>query len=140
MSKITKFTGQYEFLSNFYPCFANDKTVEHYFQAAKTAIGEEQAAILKSATPGEAKKLGRQCSLIRNWDQIKDSIMMNLLRRKFQDLELARKLMYTYPNELIEGNTWGDTYWGVSHGKGENKLGKMLMQIRDEMIKNLGKI
>ena len=34
---------------------------------------------------------------------------------------------------LEEGNTWHDTYWGVCNGKGKNKLGKILMQVREEL-------
>jgi predicted NAD-dependent protein-ADP-ribosyltransferase YbiA (DUF1768 family) len=33
--------------------------------------------------------------------------------------------------EIVEENSWGDTFWGVSGGKGRNELGKLLMKIRD---------
>ena len=36
----------------------------------------------------------------------------------------------TNNEELIEGNTWNDTYWGVCNGRGQNHLGKILMKVR----------
>jgi predicted NAD-dependent protein-ADP-ribosyltransferase YbiA (DUF1768 family) len=58
--------------------------------------------------------------------------MLNLLRQKFQNPELREKLLCTGKLELIEGNYWGDTYWGVCRGVGENRLGKLLMLVREE--------
>ena len=60
--------------------------------------------------------------------------MYDCLVSKFKlDKVLRFKLLDTYPAELIEGNTWGDTYWGVCNGAGKNMLGKLLMKLRDEM-------
>ncbi len=56
--------------------------------------------------------------------------MAGLLVQKFQHPELAALLRATDDAELIEGNTWGDTFWGVCKGKGANNLGRMLMEIR----------
>lgn len=36
-----------------------------------------------------------------------------------------------------EGNTWGDKFWGVCDGEGENHLGKLLMEVRAELTKHL---
>lgn len=127
---IDDFVGKYRFLSNFYP--DNDSTVEHYYQAAKTNNASWAASIMMASTPGEAKKLGRNCPLRHNWEEIKDGVMFGLLLNKFFDDEyLANALLDTGNEELMEGNTWGDTYWGVCRGVGQNKLGKMLMEIRD---------
>ena len=48
---------------------------------------------------------------------------------------MASRLINTGDAILIEGNTWGDTYWGVCDGVGENRLGKLLMEVREECKK-----
>jgi predicted NAD-dependent protein-ADP-ribosyltransferase YbiA (DUF1768 family) len=58
--------------------------------------------------------------------------MEEILRMKFADERLRDKLTSTAPVELVEGNWWGDTFWGVCKGVGENHLGRLLMKIRDE--------
>ena len=136
---IDSFTGAYRFLSNFYNSPFTDKreriwpTVEHYYQAHKTPIREEFRAIRSAKTPDEAKRLGNKCKLRDDWNIVRVLVMRVALRYKFwQNTPLRVKLIETYPRELIEGNTWGDTYWGVCKGVGENMLGFLLTQIRDE--------
>lgn len=132
---IDRFRGEYDFLSNFY--LEDDcTTVEHFFQALKTKDTAEQEKILNAPTPGSAKRLGRTVKLRSDWEEIKDDIMYELVRDKFEDPELAEKLLATGEAELIEGNTWGDTYWGVCRGRGLNKLGRILMQVRAELRSN----
>ena len=143
---INSFSGQYRFLSNFHihemivPI--NDakikvKTLEHAFQAFKTDIQEEINAVISCATPGEAKKLGRLVKCRPNWNDIRDDVMLSLLKIKFQPgTELANKLLETDDEELIEGNWWGDKYWGVCKGIGENKLGILLMIVRTWLKEN----
>ena len=82
---------------------------------------------------GKAKKAGREIICRSDWKEIKDSVMELALRIKFQNKVLCEKLLNTGNSELVEGNWWGDTYWGVCEGKGENRLGKILMKIRDEL-------
>jgi ribA/ribD-fused uncharacterized protein len=142
---IDSFSGDYAFLSNFYPSpivihitkedTVIAPTVEHYFQYAKTPSAEEGFEILAAATPGEAKRLGRKCNLRKDWESIKDFVMLDALRDKFSDPELRAKLLATGDEFLVEGNHWGDTYWGVCNGKGRNMLGSLLMKVREE-IKN----
>ena len=84
-------------------------------------------------TPGLAKKLGRKATIRPDWEKIKLPIMEYLLRQKFGDKTLKALLIGTGDAELVEGNMWGDTYWGVCKGKGENHLGKLLMKIREEL-------
>ena len=141
---IDKFDGKYSFLSNFYnsPIIIggiNYPTVEHAFQAQKTFSNEERLDIANSATPGIAKRKGRKIILRRDWEQIKDNVMEFCLRKKFTEhLDLQKKLLETGDAILIEGNTWGDTYWGMCADVGENKLGQLLMKIREEIITNGG--
>lgn len=140
MWEINSFRGKYAFLSNMFPCeFLDDdkvkhKSVEHYYQSYKTVIPCEINNIRCAETPMESKRLGRKCKLRAYWDLIKDSIMEEALRYKFKNEDLKNKLIATHPCKLIEGNTWGDIYWGEVNGEGLNKLGILLMKIRDEMI------
>lgn len=85
---------------------------------------------------GEAKKLGRTVVLRPDWNEVKVSIMRNVLALKFrQNPDLREKLLATGEAELIEGNHWKDTFWGVCNGVGENWLGKLLMELREELKK-----
>lgn len=137
---IASFSGEYRFLSNFYPAEVWEfgmkfPTAEHAFQAAKTLDESERRKIQKAETPGQAKRLGRTVELRPDWEQIKLDVMRAILLDKFtRNPELADWLMATDPAKLVEGNTWGDTYWGVCEGKGHNMLGELLMAVRSELI------
>lgn len=133
---INKFTGEYRFLSNFQSAnVVGDgviyKSVEHAFQAMKSLDSKERQMIWQCETPAEAKRLGRKITLRPDWENIKDSIMLSLVLDKFKN-PLWRKLLLETGDEILqEGNTWGDTYWGVCKGKGKNRLGEILMRVRD---------
>lgn len=136
---INAFEGEYEFLSNF---SEHDvifrgvafKTNEHAFQYAKATDYKEAQNIRNAPTPGKAKRLGRTCQLIDGWDSMKDDVMLEIVRAKFdQHPQLATLLLATGDRPLIEGNWWGDKYWGVCNGIGKNKLGKILERVRDEI-------
>ena len=130
--KIDSFSGKYWFLSNFYP---GDRTsLEHMYQAAKCADPDEREEILRCDTPGQAKRKGMRVRLRENWDNIKFDVMLGLVREKFKDPALRRKLIATGDADLIEDNTWKDTYWGVCNGVGENKLGIILKLVRGSII------
>jgi len=124
--------GDYSFLSNFYE--HNGWTVEHYFQAAKTDSSEWRECILNAPSPGLAKKFGRKAPIRSTWDREKVAVMKSLLQKKFAPgSELAQKLLDTGDAQLIEGNWWGDRFWGVCDGKGKNWLGRLLMEVRKEL-------
>lgn len=137
---ISSFNGtEHSFLSNFYtsPIVIFGKTyitVEHAYQAMKSLNPHDSETIRLAYTPGKAKSLGKHLVCREDWDEIKDSVMYFLLQLKFQNKELATKLKETSPHELIEGNTYGDIYWGQCPiGNGKNMLGKLLMVVRDEL-------
>jgi hypothetical protein len=136
---IDKFDGtEFRFLSNFYASkvMLDDiefPTVEHAFQAAKTLDIEERLTIKEASTPGVAKIMGRHVTLRADWEEIKISVMENLVRQKFQDAILRERLLSTGHQILVEGNTWHDTFWGVYNNVGANNLGKILMKIRAEI-------
>lgn len=138
---IRGFQGEHRWLSNFWPLPGHDgKTVEHYFQAAKATNGDDSEWVMSAETPGKAKRCGRKIQVRENWDEIKLGVMVSLLRMKFQDPELRQRLLDTDDEELIEGNHWHDNFWGDCEcGRlecaepGENHLGHLLMNLRDEI-------
>ena len=134
---IAGFKGEYRWLSNFWPVEITYEGVvfpstECAYQAAKTIDAEERRKIA-AMTPGEAKKYSRRMKIRSNWVDVKLSIMEQLLRLKFAIPELRQKLIDTGDVYLEETNTWGDVYFGVYKGVGENHLGKLLMKIRSEI-------
>lgn len=131
MDIIPYFNGQYRYLSNFY-IEPDGSHVEGEFQAAKCP---QMADRFKGLSPREAKALGRQVRLRPDWDAVKLDIMYQLVFKKFDThVHLANQLWQTRPALLEEGNTWGDTFWGVCDGIGHNHLGRILMRVRWEVI------
>lgn len=133
---IDRFEGPHRFLSNFFHCIVihdseTYKSVEHAYQAFKTLVPEQRQKIYDAATPGEAKRLGQKITLRSDWKDIRNDLMFELLVSKFSTPILKRALIDTGSAELIEGNDFNDTYWGVCNGKGENLLGHMLMKVRE---------
>lgn len=146
--KFYETKGPYGYLSNFsrHPFEANGnvwKTSEHYFQAYKfTPMGQAltpwSIEIRDSNTPKEAAKMGRDRThrILDNWDQIKEDVMRRALRAKFDAHEdIRNNLIKTYPCVLVE-NTERDAYWADGgDGKGLNRLGVLLMELRDHYLK-----
>jgi ribA/ribD-fused uncharacterized protein len=129
---IGPFRGEYFFLSNFYPC--EPCAVEYLYQAAKTNSPEWQRSILEAGSAAQAKRLGRKAPLRNDWNKIRLQTMEDLVTQKFfANPDLAERLLQTGEEELVEVNWWGDTFWGVSSGVGENNLGKILMKVRSEI-------
>lgn len=134
---ITRFREEYFFLSNFYPVEISMgeeiyPTLEHAYQASKTLDENERLSIQYQPTPGKAKRASAELTVRKDWDSIKVHIMRNLLEQKFSKPSLKKMLLETGDEEIVEGNTWGDTFWGVCKGKGKNVLGKLLMEIREK--------
>lgn len=143
MLAITSFTGEHRFLSNFFAMREDEPirmgsmvfpTVEHAYQASKTWIEDERERIRCAITPGRAKRLGQHVTLAPNWEARKVREMRGLLRQKFNYPRLSALLLATGNAELVEGNHWGDTFWGQCPvGTGLNTLGKLLMEVRDDL-------
>lgn len=134
---IDSFRDEYFFLSNFYPVeikldgivYPNAETA---FQAQKTLDVEERRNFSMLKRPVQAKRLGRKVKLRDDWEEVKLDIMTEIVSQKFlQHPHLIEMLLQTGDEELIESNKWGDRFWGVCKGVGENHLGKILMKIRD---------
>lgn len=138
---INSFREENFFLSNFYLCpitynglrYTN---AESAFQAQKT-LSRDDRIRFATLDPASAKKFGRQIALRKDWEDIKLKEMKKILIAKFsQNLDLAKKLLDTKDEYLEEGNTWGDKFWGTVNGVGENHLGKILMEIRQQLHEN----
>jgi len=136
---IDKFQGNTKWLSNFQEVTFNFKgiewpTTEHAYQAMKCKNTLEFLNVLNAATPGEAKRLGGKCEMFPLFENYKIDIMYEINKCKFdQNMRLQMMLIGTGSQELIEGNAWGDRFWGVYEGEGRNELGKILMRIRSEL-------
>lgn len=135
------FSGKLAFLSNFAPADVTldgmwFPTVEHAYQAAKTNDMAVRREIQKLPKPGQAKRFGRSVKLRKGWDAVKIAIMRELLRQKFAAGEARAQLLATDGMWLVEENDWGDTFWGVCDGVGENWLGTLLMEVRAELREN----
>ena len=133
--------GDYGCFSNFsrHSIFLNGKrwlTSEHYFQAQKFAGTEHEEEVRKAKTPSVAANIGRDRKrpLRRDWESIKDQVMLEALRAKFtQHDELKAILLGTGDAKLVE-HTERDSYWGDGgDGSGKNRLGLLLMQVREEL-------
>lgn len=155
MKKIETFTlPETRFLSNFYPYKKDGSRYEHSvnvifegmvydctenaYQAAKSLDPEVRKKI-QAMTPFESKKywIGREDEVRPDWENVKFNFLRDFNRQKFYgNPELMKMLKATGDAVLEEGNTWGDTYWGICDGVGENNLGKILMEIRDTPPEN----
>lgn len=136
---IESFTGENYFLSNFSHSkiemnglvFDNAEAAFHSFK------DPARAAEFEGLNPSLAKRLGRSVRLRKDWEEVKDAIMYEVVLTKFlQNPLLKRKLIDTKGKDLIEGNYWGDRYWGVCNGVGKNMLGKILVEVREYLINN----
>ena len=141
--RIDRFRGEYAFLSNFHRlsfrwCANQWPTAEAAFAGSKTRDVRERERIRAAPTPAHAKRLGRRVDLRLDWEHVKDDAMHSILQAKFAVPELRDALLATGDAELVEGNTWGDTYWGRVDGRGRNQLGRTLMRIRDDIRRRAG--
>lgn len=105
---------------------------ENAYQASKCENPNEKVQF-QFVEPYKAKRLGKQVKLKEGFDDQRLKIMEEILRIKFSQEPLRTQLIQTYPKTLEEGNTWGDTFWGIYNGKGQNHLGKILMKIRQSL-------
>ncbi len=127
--------------SNFapYPIQLDGKqwpTSEHYFQAQKFVDPEHQEAIRKEKSPTIAARIGRDRKkpLRRDWESVKDSIMRKAVRAKFTQHDDLRQILLSTGDARIVEHTENDSYWGDGgDGKGRNMLGRILMEIREEL-------
>lgn len=134
--KIERFNGPYEWLSNFahspvlmdgviYP------SVENAYQAAKFPKSERRK--FETCAPNIAKRYGKAKSATPLGEKERLELMEFLSAQKYSQYRYKTLLLGTGDAELIEGNWWNDTFWGVCNGMGTNHLGKIIMKIRERL-------
>lgn len=143
--RVCGFFGLFRFLSNFflvpngiqfegltYP------SVEHAYQAAKWP--ENKREEFTKCSSGQAKRLGKKAPNFdkAEWEKNKVKLMTHLVFQKFAyNQDLKEMLLATGDAKLEEWNSWGDEFWGCNEdGEGENKLGQILMGVRDIIREN----
>lgn len=140
---INSFRGEYNFLSNFFEASVEYDGItyqnnEAAFQAQKCADKADRQKFA-NLNPTEARRLGRKIPLRKDWEQVKIKLMREIVQAKFeQNPDLAQKLLATKDAYLEEGNTWGDRTWGTVNGIGANNLGRILMEVRTELVEHSG--
>jgi ribA/ribD-fused uncharacterized protein len=137
---ITSFRGAYEFLSNFYYCPVRINCItypsaEHAYQCAKAKTRVDFERVMACVRPGEAKAIGRTVQKREDWEEVKVEKMLEILQAKFSNPFLRDLLLLTGDAELVEGNHWGDVFWGRCEktGQGQNVLGTLLMIVREDV-------
>lgn len=141
-------SSEFAFLSNRFPYNTENKyaiyiefegivftSVEGAYQAAKT-IDFTIRKQLQKMNPFEAREFAQKNLLHprKDWDQVKENIMRNLVWQKFYgNRDLREKLLATGEAELIKENSDGDTYWGTCNGIGQNRIGIILMDVRAKL-------
>jgi len=155
---IGVFRGDNHFLSNFYPCeIVEDdiiySSVEHYyiamkvntsvlFQKKRYTVNEFRVMVSELDNASLVKKVGESIKPRNDWKQYRFIVMKFGITEKFKNKELRRKLIATGNQELVEGNWWHDNYFGscfcdkCKNIDGKNMLGKMIMDVRDEITGN----
>lgn len=139
------FRNEFDFCSNFHPCLLiHDNivfpTTEHLFQALKSKSGDVQRMIANKEYPADAKKAGKKILTREDWKQIKDKVMLYVLRLKFSQIKFRIRLLSTYPTKLVENNRWHDNYWGscvcnkCKDIPKKDMLGILLNQVRKEIV------
>ena len=141
LEPILQFTGEYRWLSNFFPCSITldgevYPSTEHAYMSAKSDDPKWKFYCSLEKKAGKVKEASYKIQLVPDWDLKKISVMSKVLRQKFFYEPFRSMLLQTRDRHLEEGNNHGDTFWGVSldTGEGENMLGRMIMAIRDELL------
>ncbi len=114
----------------------NWRTTEHYFQAMKYTDQGKQEQVRGKVTAREAfaftREPGNQPR--SDWPQVKEKFMLEALREKAKQNQQFRRLLENTGNKVLVESSDRDSYWGYGGNKGGlNKLGYMLMQVRDEI-------
>jgi len=138
------------------------KTSEHLYQAQKFLPDHPTYAcrIFMARTPHMAKYLANMkmlhqypwqaplneeirvaqaqgVSVRPDWDRVKDQLMCDIVLLKFRQHEDLRQLLLSTGDETIVEASPYDSYWGIgSDGKGSNKLGRILMEVRKHFRSN----
>lgn len=152
---IGVFRGDNHFLSNFYPCDITHEgiyypSVEHYYIAMKVdksvlfenkkySVKQFRKMVSELDNPTLVKRVGQRIKGREDWKEYRFKVMKDGITEKFKNENLRKKLLATGDQELVEGNWWHDNYFGscfcdkCDSIKGKNKLGKLIMEVRDDI-------
>ena len=138
---INRFKGEYDFLSNRFPCRVlwegfEYRSAEAAFQASKCQ-DEMERRVYASCSTDKAIMKGKDQIPYQGWEEDQLAIMESILRAKFeQNPSLMQKLADTGNCVLLNGNNKQETFWGIDLYSwiGENHLGRIIMNIRDKEI------
>ena len=111
-------------------------TSEHYFQAQKFIDTPYLEKVRQTKTPKDAANMGRDRSLLlrSDWQQVKDDVMRKAVLQKFRTHADIREILLATVNEVLVENSPIDYYWGCGKdGSGKNKLGQILMEVRETL-------
>ena len=136
--------GKYGYFSNFSPHgFELDgkywPTSEHYYQSKKFAETEIQEEIRQAKTPHDAYKIRKDKSkkIRQDWEEVKVDIMRKVVLRKFETHPKIQRILLSTGDEDIVENSPTDYFWGCgADGTGKNMLGKILMEVREQLRKS----
>jgi ribA/ribD-fused uncharacterized protein len=139
---IDSFRGDYNFLSNFYPCTVvfdglSYPSAEHAYQASKSDDPNVREIVRNLLDAATARSYGKRIVMAPDFLSNRISYMEAIVLSKFthrDNIELTKRLLDTGDAILIEGNTWGDFFWGVCRGRGSNHLGIILMNVRAQIL------
>jgi N-glycosidase YbiA len=117
-------------------------TTEHYFQAQKfvTTAPDYAEKIRLAPSPMKAAQWGRsrKAPLRSDWESVKDDVMRRAVYAKFKSHPEIRDVLLATGEEKIVELTTTDMYWGVgSDGTGKNRLGIILMEVRERLRQEL---
>ncbi len=109
------------------------KSTENYYQSQKLENWKDRLYIA-DLDPHISKKEVRNYNIRKDWDDVKIDVMKKALIAKFTKPYWKTLLLSTDNEPIIEWNNWNDKFWGVSvkDNKGQNHLGNLLMDIREE--------
>ena len=111
-------------------------TSEHYFQAQKFAGISHEGEVRRARSPRLAASMGRERTrpLRTDWEAVKENVMYEALVAKFTQNDDAREELLATDNRPLVENSPVDWYWGIgSDGKGKNRLGVLLVRLREEL-------
>ncbi len=134
-------TGEYGCFSNFSRHSIRLKgkrwpTTEHFFQAQKFVGTEHEEEVRLAKTAMLAARMGRDRKrpLRHDWESQKDQVMLEAVRAKFNHHADLKTVLLGTGNALLVEHTKNDSYWGDGgDGSGKNRLGQILMQVREEL-------
>ena len=140
--KFYEVDGEYGYFSNLapFPVGIEEKvwlTVENYYQAKKFEDHEIQDRIRCMRSPMDAIIEGRKDSnkIVSNWNEIKEEVMLEALKAKFSQHPSLRKNLLNTGDAIIIEHTSSDDYWADGgDGKGRNRLGYLIMEVRQYLL------